>query len=84
VAQETPPGRVRPTAWRVLLAVAAVGLVGGWFGGTLLEESAGAAPTVPWTSVVVMVFAAAVLGATAWSTWRTIHRQRRGSSRTRR
>jgi hypothetical protein len=77
VAQETPPGRVRPTAWRVLLAVAAVGLVGGWFGGTLLEESAGAAPTVPWTSVVVMVFAAAVLGATAWSTWRTIHRQRR-------
>jgi hypothetical protein len=77
VAQETPPGVVRPTSWRVLLAAAAVGGVFGWFGGALLEESTGAAPTVPWTSVVVMVFAAAVLGATAWSTWRTIHRQRR-------
>jgi hypothetical protein len=77
VAQESPPGHVRPTSWRVLLAAAAVGLVGGWFGGALLEGSAGAAPTVPWTSVGVMAFAAAVLGTTAWSTWRTIHRQRR-------
>lgn len=77
MAQETPPGRVRPTAWGVLAAAAAVGLVVGWFGGALLEETAGAAPTVPWTSFGVMAFAAAVLGATAWSTWRTIHRQRR-------
>jgi hypothetical protein len=77
VAKEPEPGRVRPTRITVLLAAAAVGVVVGWFGGALLERSDGVAPSVPWTSVGVMVFAAAVLGATAWSTWRTIHRQRR-------
>jgi Protein of unknown function (DUF3180) len=77
VAQEPEPGRVRPTRITVLLAAVGVGLVVGWFGGALLERSDGVAPTVPWTSVGVMAFAAAVLGATAWSTWRTIHRQRR-------
>jgi len=77
VANEPAPGRVRQTRIAVLLAAAVVGLVAGWFGGALLERSDGVAPTVPWTSVGVLVFGAAVLGATAWSTWRTIHRQRR-------
>jgi hypothetical protein len=77
VAQEPQPGRVRPTRIVVLLATAAAGLVVGWFGGALLERSDGVAPTVPLSSVGVMFFAAAVLGATAWGTWRTIHRQRR-------
>jgi hypothetical protein len=76
VAQEPQPGRVRPTSAGVLAGAVAVGLVCGWFGGALLESSQGVAPTVPWTSVGVLVFAAAVLGATAWSTWRTIHRRR--------
>ena len=77
MAQEPAPGRVRPTSVKLLAAVAFVGVLLGWFGGTLLERSEGVAPTVPWTSVFVLVFAAAVLGGTAWSTWRTIHRQRR-------
>jgi len=77
VASEPEPGRVRPTRVTVLVAAAAVGLVVGWFGGALLESGDAVAPTVPWTSVGVLVFAAAVLGATAWSTWRTIHRRRR-------
>jgi len=77
VASEPEPGRVRPTRITVLLAAVAVGLVVGWFGGALLERSDAVAPSVPWTSVGVLLFAAAVLGATAWSTWRTIHRQRR-------
>ncbi len=76
MAKEPEPGRVRPTRITVLLAAAAVGLVVGWFGGALLERADGVAPTVPWSSVGVLVFGAAVLGATAWSTWRTIHRQR--------
>jgi hypothetical protein len=77
VANEPEPGRVRPTRITVLLAAAAVGLVVGWFGGALVELSDGVAPSVPWSSVGVLVFAAAVLGGTAWTTWRTIHRQRR-------
>ena len=76
MAKEPEPGRVRPTRIAVLLAAAAVGLVVGWFGGALVERSDGVAPSVPWSSVGVLVFAAAVLGATAWTTWRTIHRQR--------
>jgi hypothetical protein len=77
VAQEPAPGRVRPTSVKLLASAAFVGVLLGWFGGTLLERSEGVAPSVPWTSVLVLVFAAAVLGGTAWSTWRTIHRQRR-------
>ena len=76
MAKEPEPGRVRPTRIAVLVATAAVGLIVGWFGGALIERSDGVAPNVPWSSVWVMVFAAAFLGATAWSTWRTIHRQR--------
>lgn len=77
MVQEPAPGSVRPTSARLLVAAALAGLVVGWFGGTLLERTQGAAPTVPWTSVLVLLFAAAALGWTAWGTWRTIHRQRR-------
>jgi hypothetical protein len=77
VAQEPAPGRVRPTTPGLLVGTAVVGLVLGWFGGGLLERGQGIAPTVPWTSVFVLLFAAAVLGSAAWNTWRTIHRQRR-------
>jgi hypothetical protein len=77
VAQEPSPGLIRPTSARVLLGAAALGLVLGWFGDALLERTTAVVPTVPWTSVGVLVFAAAVLGVTARNTWRTIHRQRR-------
>jgi small-conductance mechanosensitive channel len=77
VAQDSPPGSVRPTSARLLLTGAAVGAVVGWFGGALMERAGAVVPTVPWTSVFVLLFAAAVLGALAWSTWRTVHRQRR-------
>lgn len=74
--QGPAPGRVRPTSGWLLAGAAFVGLVAGWFGGLLLERGSGVAPTVPWTSVFVLVFAAAVLGWTAFSTWRTVHRRR--------
>jgi hypothetical protein len=77
VPPETPPGSVRPTSARLLLGAVAAGAALGWFGGALLERSTAAVPTVPWTSVLVLVFAAAVLGSLAWNTWRTVHRQRR-------
>lgn len=74
---EPSPGRLRPTSAGLLVGAAAAGLVIGWFGGALLENSTAAVPNVPWTSMLVLLFAAAVLGWMAWSTYRTVHRQRR-------
>lgn len=77
MADEPRPGRLRPTSLKILAAAVGLGLVVGWFGGALLESMGGVVPNVPWSSVFLLLFAAAVLGATAWTTWRTIHRQRR-------
>ena len=77
MAEEPSPGRLRPTSARLLAGAAVAGLVSGWFGGALLEGTTAAVPNVPWTAVLVLVFAAATLGWLAWSTHRTVHRQRR-------
>jgi hypothetical protein len=61
----------------MLAGTVAAGLVIGWFGGALLERTTAVVPNVPWTSVLVLVFAAAVLGWLAWTTYRTVHRRRR-------
>lgn len=76
MAQDPSPGRVHPTKARLLLSGAGAGLVLGWFGGALAERALPVAPSVPWTSVLVLLFAAAVLGWGAWSTWNTVHRRR--------
>ncbi|MPZ61320.1 MAG: DUF3180 family protein [Propionibacteriales bacterium] len=68
--------RLRPTSLAVLAGVAGGGLLLGWFGVSLLERVYDVVPSVPWTSVYLLAFTAAALGATAWSTWRTIHRER--------
>jgi hypothetical protein len=74
---EPPSGRLHPTSSRLLVGAGVVGLVTGWFGGALLERTTSVVPNVPWTAVLVLLFAAAVLGWLAWSTYRTVHRQRR-------
>ncbi|HET7326691.1 MAG TPA: DUF3180 domain-containing protein [Nocardioidaceae bacterium] len=71
------PGRLHPTRLRTLFAVAAAGLVLGWFGVPLLRQTAGSVPAVPWTSVGTLMFAAAVLGGMAWQTWWRLQRNRR-------
>ena len=71
------PGRLRPTRLRTLSATAAAGLVVGWFGVPLLRQSTGSVPSVPWTSVGTLAFAAAVLGGMAWQTWSQLQRKRR-------
>ena len=53
---------MRPTTWRLLLAVAAIGFVLTWAALTVGESRTGTIPDVPWPSAVVLaVFGGAVL-----------------------
>ena len=70
----TSPGAV--TAWAV------VGLVGGWLLRPLAERAQGTAPIVTWLQPLALLFVAAILGATAWITWRTSTSAASTSSRT--
>lgn len=71
---EPPPaGRLRPTTPGALTAWAAVGLVGGWLLRPVAERVQGTAPIVTWLQPFALLFVAAVLGAVAWLTWRTLH-----------
>ena len=66
-------GRLRPTSGGVVTAWAVAGLVGGWVLHPLAERWRGAAPIVTWAQPVGLVLVAAILGATAYQTWRTVH-----------
>ena len=73
---EPSGGTMRPTSAAALTAWAATGLVGGWLLRTVAERSQGTAPIVTWLQPLALLFVAAILGATAWMTWRTIHVRR--------
>lgn len=70
---EDRQGRLRPTSAAVLTAWAVVGLVGGWLLRTLTVRSGGTPPIVTWAQPLALVLVAAILGATAYLTWRTVH-----------
>ena len=70
-----PPGRIRTTTPGAIIGFALVGLVLGWLVRPVTVGMNGTAPTVGWAPVVTLAFVAAVLGATAWSTYRTVHRR---------
>lgn len=76
---EDPPERerrLRPVAPGALTAFVVAGLVGGWLVRPLAERTWGTAPLVSWLQVLVLFFAAALLGATAWFTRRAVQRER--------
>lgn len=70
------PGRVRTTRTGVLVGWGLVGLIVGWALRPLSESFQGTAPIVTWPPVGVLFFVAAILGATAWLTWRAVHVRR--------
>ena len=70
---EPPAGRLRPTSAGALTAWAVIGLVGGWVLHPLAEEVRGTAPIVTWAQPLALLLVAAILGATAYLTWRTVH-----------
>jgi hypothetical protein len=62
---DPPPGRLRTTDPRVLLALALVGFVVGWALRLLAVEVGFTAPRAGWAQVGVLVLVAAVLGSVA-------------------
>ncbi|MFL5833685.1 MAG: DUF3180 family protein [Solirubrobacterales bacterium] len=76
-APKPPPpseGRVRPTGPGPLVVVGLVGLVIGWaIRGQAIRADA-PDPGVSWLAVATAFFVAAVVGAIAYLTWRTVHR----------
>lgn len=70
---DLPVGSLRPTSPAALTAWAGVGLVGGWLLHPLAERVNGVAPIVSWAQPLALLLVAAILGVTAWSTWRAVH-----------
>jgi MFS family permease len=72
-----PPGggTLEPTRPVVLAGWAVAGLAVGWLVHTLTDRW-GTPPLVTWAQPLGLVLVAAILGGTAWSTWRTVHVRR--------
>ena len=76
MTDDQPVGSLRPTPVGALAVCFAVGMVGGWLLHRVGERMWGSAPLVTWVQVLVLFFVAAILGATAWATWRQVHVRR--------
>lgn len=72
MSEERPPGTLQPTPPGALAGCVAAGLVGGW-----LLHRLGFAPLVARGPVLLLFFVAAIVGWTAWSTWRHVQVDRR-------
>jgi hypothetical protein len=55
-----------------------VGLVGGWLLHPVTERLSGSSPVITWTQPLALFLVAAILGYTAWHTWRAVHVRREG------
>jgi hypothetical protein len=73
---DPPQGTIGPTRARYLAAAFALGGGLGYLLVPLTERLNGSAPTVAWRSVGVLAVIAAVLLAQAYTTHRTVHRER--------
>jgi uncharacterized membrane protein YeaQ/YmgE (transglycosylase-associated protein family) len=70
---EQRPGRLRPTSGGALTAWSVVGLVGGWLLHAVVDRTGGTPPVVTWAQPLALLLVAAILGATAYLTWRALH-----------
>lgn len=66
-------GSLRTTRPGLVTGLFLTGLIAGRLVHPLSVYLDGTAPRVGWLTVFVLFFAAAVLGAVAWATWRTVH-----------
>lgn len=75
---DAPDGRgtIEPTRPVVLLGWAVAGLVLGVAVRPVAERLGSTPPLVTWAQPLGLLLVAAIVGATAWSTWRTLHVRR--------
>lgn len=71
-----PPGSIQPTGPGPLVVAGVIGLVLGWAVRPLAIRLDFAEPNVSFTSIGVLFFVAAIVGATAYVTRRTVRRNR--------
>jgi Protein of unknown function (DUF3180) len=74
--KEPPPGSVRPTSHRLLVAIAVLGAAIGFTIVKAVESGGGVAPTVSWLTLVAWGFLAALLFAAARNTHQRIQVRR--------
>lgn len=72
---EPPSPRVQPTPPGPLVALAVVGLVVGWSVRPLSVWSGLPNPQVSWMPALSLLLVAALVGYTAWVTYRSLHRR---------
>lgn len=73
---EGPRGSLQPTSPRALTIWGLLGLVGGWLFHAYAERQMTVAPVVTWSQPLALFLVAAILGVTAWATWRIVHVRR--------
>jgi hypothetical protein len=66
------PGRLQPTSAGAVTAWAVAGLVCGWLLHPVAARVSGTAPVVTWVQPLTLLLVAAILGWTAWATYRTL------------
>jgi MFS family permease len=76
LSSPSPPGRLRTTRSGLVAGWALTGLVLGRLLRPLLGELDRTAPRVGWAQVLALYLVAVILGAVAWSTRRTLQRER--------
>jgi hypothetical protein len=64
---------LRTVSGGALTAWAVAGLIGGWVLHPVAEWINGTAPVVTWLQPLALALVAAIVGGTAWFTWRTVH-----------
>lgn len=68
---------MRRTSLLGVVGVIAVGVVVGRLTPPLIVRAGEQVPRVSWSAPLLLGFAAVVVGVLAWSTWQTLHRQKR-------
>lgn len=73
---EPPERRLRPTSAGTVTLWTVVGLVGGWLLHPVADRFLTSAPIVTWAQPLALGLVAAILGSTAYLTWRQVHVRR--------